>query len=168
MSTSELFTIARTWKKPRWPLADEWIRKLWYIYTMEYSVFSSVQSFSHIRLPVTPWTAAHQAPPSRGFSRQKYWSGVPLPSPGLTIYFTYGNIHVSMLFSQITPPSFSPTEFKSLFFTSVSLLLSCIECYHYDLSKFYIYMCQYTALMFFFPACFTLYNRLQLHPHHNN
>ena len=29
----------------------------------------------------TPWTTAHQAPPSKGFSRQKYWSGVPLPSP---------------------------------------------------------------------------------------
>ena len=31
-----LFTIARTWKQPRCPSADEWIRKLWYIYTMEY------------------------------------------------------------------------------------------------------------------------------------
>ena len=31
-----LFTIARTWKQPRCPLADKWIRKLWYIYTMEY------------------------------------------------------------------------------------------------------------------------------------
>ena len=31
-----LFTIARTWKQPRCPLSDEWIRKLWYIYTMEY------------------------------------------------------------------------------------------------------------------------------------
>ena len=31
-----LFTIARPWKQPRCPLADEWIRKLWYIYTMEY------------------------------------------------------------------------------------------------------------------------------------
>ena len=31
-----LFTIARTWKRPRCPLADEWVRKLWYIYTMEY------------------------------------------------------------------------------------------------------------------------------------
>ena len=31
-----LFTIARTWKQPRCPLADEWIRKLWYLYTMEY------------------------------------------------------------------------------------------------------------------------------------
>ena len=38
-----LFIIARTWKQPRCPSADEWIRKLWYIYTMEYSVqFSSV------------------------------------------------------------------------------------------------------------------------------
>ena len=33
------------------------------------------------RLLATPWTAAHQAPPSKGFSRQEYWSGVPLPSP---------------------------------------------------------------------------------------
>ena len=32
-----LFTIARTWKQPRCPSADEWIRKLWYIYTMEYT-----------------------------------------------------------------------------------------------------------------------------------
>ena len=32
----------------------------------------------------TPWTAAYQAPPSMGFSRQEYWSGVPLPSPVIT------------------------------------------------------------------------------------
>ena len=37
-----------------------------------------VKSLSHIRLLVTPWTAAYQAPPSMGFSRQEYWSGVPL------------------------------------------------------------------------------------------
>ena len=37
--------------------------------------------FSRVRLLSTPWTAAHQAPPSMGFSRQEYWSGVPLPSP---------------------------------------------------------------------------------------
>ena len=36
MFTPALFTIARTWKQPRCPSADEWIRKLWYIYTMEY------------------------------------------------------------------------------------------------------------------------------------
>ena len=40
-----------------------------------------VKSLSHIRLLVTPWTAAHQAPASMGFSRQEDWRGVPLPSP---------------------------------------------------------------------------------------
>ena len=39
------------------------------------------KSLSRVRLLVTPWTAVHQAPPSMGFSRQEYWSGVPLPSP---------------------------------------------------------------------------------------
>ena len=34
--TAALFTIARTWKQPRCPSTDEWIKKLWYIYTMEY------------------------------------------------------------------------------------------------------------------------------------
>ena len=49
--------------------------------------FSSVQLLSRVRLFETPWTAAHQAPPSMGFSRQEYWSGVPLPSP-------YGSLDV--------------------------------------------------------------------------
>ena len=40
-----------------------------------------MKSLSRARLLVTPWTAAHQAPPSMGFSRQEYWSAVPLPSP---------------------------------------------------------------------------------------
>ena len=39
------------------------------------------KSLSRVRLLAAPWTAAHQAPPSTGFSRQEYWSGVPLPSP---------------------------------------------------------------------------------------
>ena len=40
-----------------------------------------VKLLSRVRLFATPWTAAHQAPPSMGFSRQEYWSGLPLPSP---------------------------------------------------------------------------------------
>ena len=40
-----------------------------------------VKSLSRVQLLATPWTAAHQAPLSMGFSRQEYWSGVPLPSP---------------------------------------------------------------------------------------
>ena len=38
--------------------------------------------YSPSPLFVTPWTVAHQAPPSTGFSRQEYWSGLPFPSPG--------------------------------------------------------------------------------------
>ena len=40
-----------------------------------------VKSLSRVRLLAIPWTAAHQAPPSMGISRQEYWSGVPLPFP---------------------------------------------------------------------------------------
>ena len=47
-----------------------------------------VKLLSHVRLLKTPWTAAYQAPPSMGFSRQEYWSGVPLPSP-ILIYAWY-------------------------------------------------------------------------------
>ena len=42
-----------------------------------------VKSLSRVRLFATPWTVAHQAPPSTGFSRQQYWSGLPFPSPGI-------------------------------------------------------------------------------------
>ena len=45
------------------------------------SFLFKVKSLSHIRFFVTPWTVAHQAPPSMEFSRQKYWSGLPFPSP---------------------------------------------------------------------------------------
>ena len=45
-----------------------------------------VKSLSHVRLLATPWTAAYQAPPSMGFSRQEDWSGVPLPSPTTCIH----------------------------------------------------------------------------------
>ena len=41
-----------------------------------------VKSLSRVQLFATPWTVAHQAPTSMGFSRQEYWSGLPFPSPG--------------------------------------------------------------------------------------
>ena len=44
-----------------------------------------VKSLRHVRPSATPWTAAFQAPSSVGFSRQEYWSGVPLPSPRLVV-----------------------------------------------------------------------------------
>ena len=46
-----------------------------------------MKSLGRVRLLVTPWTAAYQAPPSMGFSRQEYWSGVPLPSPLYTVVY---------------------------------------------------------------------------------
>ena len=48
-------------------------------YTLDRSCV--VKSLSCVRLFVTPWTVAHQAPPSMEFSRQEYWSGLPFPSP---------------------------------------------------------------------------------------
>ena len=48
-----------------------------------------VKSLSRVRLSATPWTAAHQASPSMGFSRQEYWSGVPLHSPNEILVYTY-------------------------------------------------------------------------------
>ena len=63
--------------------------------------------------------------------------------PGLVIYFPLDNIHVLMLFSLNLPPSPSPTESKSLFYTSVSLFLFCIWGYRYHLSKFHVYALVY-------------------------
>ena len=49
-------------------------------YSLEYKV--KVKLLSHVQLFVSPWTIAYKAPPSMGFSRQGYWSGLPFPSPG--------------------------------------------------------------------------------------
>ena len=48
VSIAALFITARTWKQPRCPSADEWIRKLWYIYTMEY--YSAINTFESLLL----------------------------------------------------------------------------------------------------------------------
>ena len=53
-----------------------------------------VKSLSCVRPSVTPWTATYQASPSMGFSRQEYWSGVPLPSPIVLLGYI---IHIDMI-----------------------------------------------------------------------
>ena len=72
-------------------LVEIWSRlpnsKIHAFFTVRYALGShlstkwKVKSLSRVRPSATPWTAAFQAPPSMGFSRQEYWSGVPLPSP---------------------------------------------------------------------------------------
>ena len=70
---------ARTLERVAISFSNEWKWKV------------KVESLSHVWLFATPWTAAHQAPPSMGFFRQEYWSRVPFPSPSpfaiITIIF---------------------------------------------------------------------------------
>ena len=95
-----------------------------------------VKLLSRVWLLVTPWTAAYQAPLSTGFSRQEYWSGLPLPSPAivtrgrnilLQTYFIYlyYNTTAIILFLQnfILFLHFSPTLPFSLFSGSFVLLI---------------------------------------------
>ena len=72
------------------------------------------KSLSRVRLLATPWTAAHQAPPSMGFSRREYWSGVPLPSPvGCILQYFFNELFssYSSLFFCASNPS-SPNLFS--------------------------------------------------------
>ena len=92
------------------------------------------------------WTPLLPPSPSHP-SRSSQWTSSEHPvsciKPGLAIHFTYDNWHVSMPFSYIILPSPSPTESKRLFYTSVSLLLFCIQGYRCHLSKFHIYALVY-------------------------
>ena len=99
-----------------------------------------VKSLGRVRLLATPWTAAHQAPPSVGFSRQEYWSGVPLPSPNIKTEqnksYRQVRIHFNSLLPStyhqgfdsnlkgrmVFPPDFSYRFFCCFFFESISMV----------------------------------------------
>ena len=107
--------------------------------------------------------------PPQVYRGSKTWTSLPPPTPyhlsgsfpstshkhpvscikhRLAIRFSHDITHVSMPFSQIIPPSPSPSESKSLLYTSVSLLLSRIQSHHYHLSKFHIYVLVYCIGIF--------------------
>ena len=83
------------------------------------------------------------SPPHSSRQSQRTGFGCRVIHQIQTHYFTYGNVYVSVLFSQITPQSSFPTESKSLFFLSVSRQLLCMQDYQYHLSRFHIYVLLY-------------------------
>ena len=78
----------RDWRRNHWLL---WPTSQSYTPSLLFTKFREREkSLSRVRLFATPWTVAHQAPPSMGFSRQEYWSGLPFPLKG--IFPTEGSI----------------------------------------------------------------------------
>ena len=96
----------------------------------------------------SPLPSPHQHHPSRSAQCTSPKHPVSCIEPGLVTRFIYDIIHVSMPFSQIMPPYPSPSASKRLFYTSVSLLMSHIQGYHYHLSKFHIYALVYCIGVF--------------------
>ena len=91
-----------------------------------------VKSLSHVWLLATPWTAAYEAPPSMGFSRQEYWSGVPLPSPliKLILWVKFSTDRrqaediVGMGADHKVLFYFTPNEYSGL----ISFRIDCLDC----------------------------------------
>ena len=81
------------------------------------------KSLSRVRLLATPWTAAYQAPPSMGFCRQEYWSGMPLPSP------------INWTKQQQIPVYFPHRDFR-IFFFFFNQLSASETFFHYDEQNF--------------------------------
>ena len=124
-----------------------------------------VKLLSRVRLLATPWTAAHQAPPSTRFSRQEYWSGVPSPSPPTTAINQFIRIRASL--SRVHLEIMSPNgegwrTFSSLsFFLSVSLFLSSSFC----LSLPFTLTCEIALKsggpIYFYLDCFCLFRKTE-------
>ena len=69
MFTAALFTVARTRKQPRCPLTDGWIKKLWYIYTMEYYLVIKRNAFESV---LSRWTKLEPSIQSEVNQKEKY------------------------------------------------------------------------------------------------
>ena len=125
-----------------------------YLFTLQYCIdFAIHQHESTMGVHVFPILnpLSHLPPYNHPFGSPQCTSPkhpAPCIKPRLAIHFLYDIIHVPMPFSQVIPSSPSPTESKRLFYTSVSLLLSRIQGYHYHLSKFHIYALVYCIGVF--------------------
>ena len=104
-----------------------------------YTCVSSLFNSSPTSLPTHPSrssTALHQL-----------WVPCIIHQTSTGYLFTYGNVYVSMLFSQIIPPFPFPIESKSLFFMCVSPLLPCKSFHQYHLSRFHVYVFIYNICL---------------------
>ena len=105
-----------------------------------------VKSLGRVWLLATPWTAAFQAPPSLGFSRQKYWSGVPVPSPKL---FAFNVIIYIFSFRAVI----FCILFIFLFFISFFPLLASFEYEHCFVFHFHYLLCFFLNVQSFLCDC---------------
>jgi len=121
--------------------------------TLQYCIgFAIYQNESatdiHVFPILNPPPSCLPSPPSGSSQCTSPKHPVSCIEPGLVTRFIYDIIRISMPFSQIIPPSPSPTESKRLFYTSVSLSLSPIQGYCYHLSKFHVYALVYCIGVF--------------------
>ena len=94
-----------------------------------------VKSLSRVRLLATPWTAAHQAPLSMGFSRQEYWSGVPLTY----LDFYYKHLLLPIILFYLVMFLIASPKMESPSGGDVSVSESCLFCVCRDLSCWLLY-----------------------------
>ena len=139
MFITALFIIARKWKQPSCPSADEWIRKRWYIYTMEY--YSAIKK-NTFELVLMRWMKLELIIQSEVSQKEKH---------------QYRLSHI------ISQKLTDRTAKKKGLAYHCSWRLQ-----HHSFKIPYIYMSKDTVLVFFFLAYFTLYNRFQFHPSHQN
>ena len=158
MFITALFIIARTWKQPRCPSADEWIKNLWYIYTMEYYSTVKKNSFESV---LTRWMKLEPIIQSEVSQKDKdhyrivrHIYGIQKDGNDNPICKTEKETHMYRtdfwtLWEKVRVGCFAYRVIITIFLNS-------------------IHMCQYGVMFFIFLAYFTLYNGLQFHPSHQN
>ena len=87
------------------------IRNIWFVTEVKWS---ETKSLSRVQLFATPWTVAYRAPPSMGFSRQRYWSRLPFPSPHTYIGMYKYILYLAAILS-LTSSNVSLSQLSSLY-----------------------------------------------------